>query len=104
VCGIYFHPDFPKLLNQPQRANHWTELGQTHPSYLNVPRWKAWKRTHTYGIRERRNDMLELIAEICGDYYPVASNALAVISEEELKAQLKERIIRPKNIPVPEEK
>jgi hypothetical protein len=50
-----------------------------------------------------RNNGLNLIAEICSTHHQVDPNALAVITEEELRAQLEVRIVRPKNMPIPDD-
>jgi hypothetical protein len=78
----------------------WEKLTLTHPCLLNASQWDNWKTKLINAILKFRRTTLEYVTEVCEDYHPIDSNALVIESEEDLRALLNERIVRPKNFPL----
>ncbi|PVF92601.1 hypothetical protein CPB86DRAFT_829874 [Serendipita vermifera] len=74
----------------------WKPLRQTHPSLLDSSQWSAWKRKSINVVLTLRRTYLEAVTKMCGNDDPIDPNAV-VESEDDLKAQLQVRIIKPKN-------
>jgi hypothetical protein len=89
-----------KMLNQSIRIIDWRGFEKIYPSRLNANQWHAWRDKFIDSIIERRRNILESIAESCGDRVPIGSNAYLGESEEAFRATLEARIVRPRNLPL----
>jgi hypothetical protein len=77
----------------------WTSLEQIHPIRQNLHQWNAWKNGIIDMVVEARKNFLNDITSICASHHRISPSTLVAETEEDLRAQLEARIVRPKNWP-----
>jgi hypothetical protein len=80
-----------------------SRIGITHPNDLSARQWNDWKRKCIDSIAMQRTEVLRSITKLCGDGLPIDPTILGGESEEDFRARLEARIVRPKNFPLQEE-
>jgi hypothetical protein len=73
-----------------------TGIKSPNPCLLNAAEWKTWKEVSIMLVISLRRTIFGHVAKICSDKQLIDATAL-MESEEEIRAQLEARIIRPKN-------